>query len=267
VSISNASAKLSFPGGTALTVDGKSFGGMVFPPFSALESSGAYASVFNIGVSGIGTGREVKIDPPATLALPVLAGSDPSAYQPVAIDTSGGPAFLVGKVDGSTVTVQADRIRDGLNRFGLAKVPRPEVQTVPVAAPAVQAGFHSLWAGQSRSIDLKPGQMVDVAVKLVNTGTESWMRGVDGKEVRLGTSAPLDNTRDFERGVLLSPIVGQTRLATTAESVVQPGETGTFNVRLRAPLEPGTHQVFVRPVADGVTWMEDQGILVELNVK
>jgi hypothetical protein len=57
------------------------------------------------------------------------------------------------------------------------------------------------------------------------------------------------------------------RLATHAETAVAPGEVGTFSFRLRAPLAAGTYRVEARPVAEGVTCMEDEGIYLELVVR
>jgi hypothetical protein len=267
VSISNGGARLSFAAGTTLTVDGAPFRGLIYQPFAALDpSGGTYAGVFQLGASSIGPGREIRVEPPATLAFPTPVGSDPTGWQPVFLDAPGRPSFLLGQSDVASPSVAVDRLSDGLNRYALAKIARPAAPTlVPILS--LERGFHSRWAGQSSRPDLAPGQLVDLVVRLVNTGTRTWVRDVPGAEVRLGSSAPLDNTRDFDAGVLVAPIVGKTRLARHDEAVVEVGEVGTFTMRLRAPPQSGTYRAFVRPVADGVTWMEDQGIFIELSVK
>jgi hypothetical protein len=268
-------ASLAFDQGTAATVGGAPFRGVVHPPFPiAVDPTGrGLVSIVQVGVNGVGPGADVLLDKPATLTLvppasasALATSSTAAAYQPVDLDAPGGPQYLPGRVTDKGIAVDIKRLRQGPNRFGLAKIPRPAVKAV---APAFEklSGFHSRYAGQSASLELAPGQLVDVEVRLANAGTEPWVRGETGREARLGSAGPLDNTRDFDLGVLVAPVAGQSRFATTAESVVAPGAVGTFPMRLRAPLTAGTHRVNLRPVIDGATWMEDQGIYVELTVK
>jgi len=68
-------------------------------------------------------------------------------------------------------------------------------------------------------------------------------------------------------GILVTPLWGTDRFATTAEQFVPVGDVGTFNMRLRAPVIPGVHRVYMRPVIDGVSWLEDEGIYLEIHVK
>lgn len=73
---------------------------------------------------------------------------------------------------------------------------------------------------------------------------------------------------DFNGGILVTPLPGTlNRYATTDEGVVNPGEVGTFSMRLRAPPKPGVYKVHVRPVVDGTTWMEDEGVFLEITVR
>ena len=45
-----------------------------------------------------------------------------------------------------------------------------------------------------------------------------------------------------------------------------PGGVGTFSFQVRAPLTPGTYALHLRPVIDGTTWMEDQGVFLIITV-
>ena len=45
-----------------------------------------------------------------------------------------------------------------------------------------------------------------------------------------------------------------------------PGAVGTFVFEVRAPMTPGTYAINLRPVIDGVTWMEDQGVFLYVTV-
>jgi hypothetical protein len=266
-------ASIAFAQGTAATTAGVPFRGVVHPPFpiaiDPLERG--LVGIVQLGVDGVGPGADVILDRPATLTLvpPVTPGAPalPStAYQAVDIDAPGGPQYLLGRAIDKGIAVDIKRLRQTANRFGLAKIPKP---AVAAATPAFEQafGFHSRWAGQSAPGTLAPGQLVDLEVRLLNVGTEDWVRGEIGREARLGSNGPLDNSRDHDAGVLLTPIVGQSRFATTSEATVLPAEVGTFAMRLRAPLSVGTHRVYVRPVIDGVIWMEDQGIYIDLTVK
>ena len=48
---------------------------------------------------------------------------------------------------------------------------------------------------------------------------------------------------------------------------VAPGQQGWFIVNLIAPSAPGSYRLYVRPLIEGVTWLEDVGAYVELVVR
>jgi len=50
------------------------------------------------------------------------------------------------------------------------------------------------------------------------------------------------------------------RIATTTAATVAPGEIAEFRFNVRAPLARGVYRLDLRPVIDGTTWMEDQGV-------
>ena len=45
-----------------------------------------------------------------------------------------------------------------------------------------------------------------------------------------------------------------------------PGGTATFTFRVVAPLAPGAYELDLRPVIDGVTWLENDGVYVLITV-
>ena len=143
-------------------------------------------------------------------------------------------------------------------------VPQVDPQPEP-AAPIVREGAHSGWSGQSLPVTIVPGQRVDVAVLLRNTGTQTWRRGDPLGTVLLG--APLDSTRDIASGLVVGTLYNDNRYAVSEELVVPPGSLATFWVRLSAPPVPGRYRVPLRPVMEGVTWLEDEGIYVEVVVR
>jgi len=128
-------------------------------------------------------------------------------------------------------------------------------------------GYHARWAGQSRYVELAAGQLADLAVRFVNSGSLGWIVGHPGQQAVLGSSMPLDNTRDADAGIIVAPLYGRNRFATTTEAYVGPGDIGTFSFRVRAPVAPGTYQIHVRPLIEGVAWLEDEGVYLQIVVR
>ena len=56
------------------------------------------------------------------------------------------------------------------------------------------------------------------------------------------------------------------RPAIQSEATVAPGGIGTFTFQVRAPSGPGTYAFHLRPVIDGLTWMEDEGVFLIITV-
>jgi hypothetical protein len=121
-------------------------------------------------------------------------------------------------------------------------------------------GFHSELVDQSEHPTLRAGETKALTVRLANTGTRTWKRGTPAQQVNLGLEGD-----DKTLAALGVGWPSADRVAIQAEPVVAPGAIGTFTFRLRAPATPGTYPLRLRPVVDGVTWM-DAGILSLINV-
>ena len=134
------------------------------------------------------------------------------------------------------------------------------VATSPAAAVEENSGFHSAWVGQDSWPVLAPGMTVSYSIRFRNTGTTTWQRGVPGRQVNLGVVD--DSTAFAEMAV---GWISANRTATTVEAAVQPGAIGTFTFTIRAPARHGTYNLPLRPVADGVTWLEHQGVFVRVR--
>ena len=131
-----------------------------------------------------------------------------------------------------------------------------------LAQPALAApGFHSAWVDQSPWPTLRPGAAVSYTIHFRNTGTETWQRGVSGRQVNLGTSG--DSTAAADAGMAVGWLSAN-RVATTTEASVAPNGIATFTFTLRAPSTPGTYRLGLHPVLDGVQHLEDQGVFVLL---
>lgn len=128
-----------------------------------------------------------------------------------------------------------------------------------VLPPAPTQTFHSAFVSESAWPTLAPGTSTSLTVKFQNTGTATWQKGVVGKQANLGLNG---DTVAFANLGMNDGWMSANRLATTVESTVAPGQTGTFTFNVRAPATPGTYRLPLRPVVDGVTWMEDSGVFM-----
>ena len=122
---------------------------------------------------------------------------------------------------------------------------------------ALHPGWHSWWHSQSDYLVMAPGQVADFWIKFTNTGTESWVRGIWGRQANLGLNG--DDKTPYRLGMAANWLWDD-RIATTTLPVVAPGEVGEFRFQVRAPTARGTYRLNLRPVIDGTVWMEDQGV-------
>jgi glucose/arabinose dehydrogenase len=128
--------------------------------------------------------------------------------------------------------------------------------------PALAAtGFHAAWVDQSPWPTLRPGATVSYTVHFRNTGTETWQRGVSGRQVNLGVSG--DSTAAADAGMAVGWLSAN-RVATTTEASVAPNAIATFTFALRAPSAAGTYRLALHPVLEGVQHLEDEGVFVLL---
>src|SRR5256885_11014970 len=117
------------------------------------------------------------------------------------------------------------------------------------AQPALAApGFHAAWVDQSPWPTLRPGATVSYAVHFRNTGTETWQRGVSGRQVNLGVAG--DSTAAADAGMAVGWLSAN-RVATTSEASVPPNAIATFAFALRAPATQGTYRLALHPVLEG----------------
>jgi len=128
------------------------------------------------------------------------------------------------------------------------------------AQPALAApGFHAAWVDQSPWPTLRPGGTVSYTLHFRNTGTETWQRGVGGRQVNLGVAG--DSTAAADAGMAVGWLSAN-RVATTTEATVAPNAIATFTFTLRAPSTPGTYRLALHPVLEGVQHLEDEGVFV-----
>jgi endoglucanase len=123
-------------------------------------------------------------------------------------------------------------------------------------------GFHSRVIDQSAHVILKPGEMSSpLTVHVRNTGAKTWTLGVPGQQANLGLTGD-------DRGLSALGVGWPTpdRVAVQTEPSVGPGAVATFTFRVRGPATPGTYALRLRPVVDGLMWLEDEGTVSLVTV-
>ncbi len=123
-------------------------------------------------------------------------------------------------------------------------------------------GFHAELVEQSLHPTLRPGEASGpLTVRVRNRGAKTWLRGTEGQQVNLGLAGDERAMSGLAMG-WPSP----DRVAVQTEPRVGPGGIATFVFRVRAPATPGVYPLKLRPVVDGVTWLEDAGIVSLVTV-
>lgn len=140
--------------------------------------------------------------------------------------------------------------------------PTPSPSPTPTAIPLSPDQFHSKLVSRSPDPTLAVGATASLTLVFTNTGTTPWVKGT-ATEARLGVK--LDERSLADLGMAVNwPL--PTRPAVQQEPSVAPGKTASFTFQVKA-VNPGVFQLPVRPVIDGVTWMEDEGIFVIITVR
>ena len=131
-----------------------------------------------------------------------------------------------------------------------------------IVPPPPTQSYHAAFLSESAWPTLVPGTSTALTVKFTNTGTATWQKGVAGKQANLGLNG---DTLAFAALGMNDGWLAANRLATTTEATVAPGQTGTFTFNVRAPTAPGTYRLPLRPVIDGLTWLEDSGVFMVIT--
>ncbi len=144
----------------------------------------------------------------------------------------------------------------------------------PATVPAGVSGFHASWFGQSGYPTLCPGQTSMATVAYYNSGSRGWISGRMGEAAYLGTWSPEPGqdraTALGGDGTFGSPATGwprYNRIASQPAPYVGPGQVAWFQFTIQAPATPGTYHLYLRPLIEGATWMEDFGVYWVVTVK
>jgi|GEM_PF-1937018 len=121
--------------------------------------------------------------------------------------------------------------------------------------------YAAKWVGQSDHVVLYPGEEKAVWIDFKNTGEATWYRDGDNP-VRLGT----DRDKDHASELYVSDAgwLAPNRIEMNQWSV-KPGETGRFKFTVKAASTEGAVREYFRPVIEGVRWLEDMGVFIEVT--
>ena len=144
----------------------------------------------------------------------------------------------------------------------------------PSSVPAGLPGFHAAWYGQSGYPTLCPGERSTATVAYYNSGSQGWVRGRLGEMAFLGTWDPSPGQDQPSPlggdGTASSPATGWprfNRIAAQPADYVGPGQVAWFQFTIQAPMTAGTYFLYLRPLIEGATWMEDYGVYWQVTVK
>jgi hypothetical protein len=137
----------------------------------------------------------------------------------------------------------------------------------PAGLPAGVPGFHAQWYGQSGYPTLCPGDSSTATVAFYNSGSLGWVRGRMGEVAYLGTWGPEPGqdraTPLGGDGGAGSPATGwprYNRIALQPADYVGPGMVSWFQFTIQAPATAGYYRLYLRPLIEGATWLEDFGV-------
>ena len=126
------------------------------------------------------------------------------------------------------------------------------------SAPAYHATFYA----ESPFPTVARGQTGEWVIAFTNSGTTGWDLS-KATAVRLGTWSPQDAP-----SMLATPAwVAANRPAQQTTTWVGPGQQAWFRVQIQAPTAPGVYRLYLRPVIDGVEWLENVGAYVDVSVR
>ncbi len=139
----------------------------------------------------------------------------------------------------------------------------PSAPSAP-AAPSLPApsAFHAAWVSETAWPTIAVGQTATVSIAFRNTGTAAWTRS-SATQANLGING--DDRTYSSLGMAVDWPVPD-RPAIQDAAAVPPGSVGVFTFQVRGAVA-GTYALHVRPVIDGITWMEDQGVYIVVLVR
>lgn len=127
-------------------------------------------------------------------------------------------------------------------------------------APVEQRSFTDQTKSVTKNLSqLTPGERSYLEIRVRNTGTQTWKKGV----INLGPTQPTDRISKF----LTAEWLSNNRPTTINENSVAPGEIGTFDFWIQAPDTKGEYKEYFNIVAENITWLTDYGLYFPIRVR
>jgi len=133
-----------------------------------------------------------------------------------------------------------------------------ELEPLDVPTPIPEA-LHSRWYTQTVAPVLDVGEIGHVTMQFRNVGQTAWIRGTPA-EIRLGEVGPRPLPTEMK---VDWPLPNRPSIQT--EVVVEVHQVATFTFKVRG-VTPGTYRLMLQPVVDGVAWLEDEGVFIDIQV-
>lgn len=170
-----------------------------------------------------------------------------------------GAAVRASSTDNAPTLPYLVEVRSRQVSFPAASPLMPNAQCTP--------GLHSRFIGQSPWVNLGPGQEADLWGDWQNIGCDTW-----DSRLRVGTTWPIpgENQPSVLGGAPGCATVTNwsacDRVAPDTTPVVY-GQVVRFSFRVRAPQQRGSYYLYLRPLIEGVQWMEDEGVHWQVNTR
>lgn len=147
----------------------------------------------------------------------------------------------------------------------------PDTVKCEYAAPA-KAEFTGRFLAISRKNFVVPGEVFMMQVYIQNNSNVPWFSSESGCEngpiVNLGTNKDKDRSSPFFNNLInmRSNWAAPNRIRMESKRV-SPYDIATFTFWAKAPQEPGLYREFFAPVAEGMSWIEDDALFsVDIKV-
>lgn len=150
--------------------------------------------------------------------------------------------------------------------LGSRLAPKEEPTPTPTQRPSPTAlspdAFHATLTARPADPSLTVGTMATVSLVFKNAGTATWSKGTP-TEIHLGAK---DNDATLSTSGMAVAWPWPDRPAIQQEASVKPGENVTFTFQVKG-VRAGTYKLALRPVVDGVTWLEDPNLTITITVR